>query len=247
MNLTASELWKSILSISATLMVLTGLIIAIRVRQTLARLELKHEQFVSWAKIDGLTGLLNRSGFDALASEAFAETRRLGHPISLLLCDIDAFRVLNERYGPQAGDRALNKLAEVLDEVTGHHSAIIGRQAADEFAILLLGTDPKAAVAIAKTLCEACEARGLVQQDVAAKFTISVGLVTEVLGASELGELFRQTNAALYRAKRAGGNRVASGPGRVQRFSAPTAERFPTPSAKSFMSLQQRLLHDVDT
>ena len=68
------------------------------------------------ARIDGLTGLLNRPGFDAVAAETFAETLRSGQPVSALMCDIDAFRGLNERYGHEAGDRALKNLAEVLDE-----------------------------------------------------------------------------------------------------------------------------------
>jgi diguanylate cyclase (GGDEF)-like protein len=65
--------------------------------------------------IDGLTGLLNRPGFDAFSAEAFEETRRLGQPVSALVCDIDAFRGLNDRYGYNAGDLALRNLAEVLE------------------------------------------------------------------------------------------------------------------------------------
>ena len=110
----------------------------------------------------------------------------------------------------------------------GRRSAVLGRQGGDEFVILLPGIDLKAAVTIAEGLCEACEARALVHQDPAAKFTISVGVGTEASGASELGGLLRQTDAALYRAKRAGGNQVASGPGRfVQRQSAPELRTVP--------------------
>ena len=169
------------------------------------------------------------------------ETRRLGQPVSALLCDIDAFRRLNERYGHEAGDRALKNLAEVLEESIGN-STILGRQGGDEFVIILPGIDLKAADTIAESLCEACEARALVQQDRAAKFTISVGVGTEASGASDLGGLLRQTDATLYRAKRAGGNQVASGPGRcVQRHSAPNIEPFPTRSANLFVQVQQGL------
>jgi diguanylate cyclase (GGDEF)-like protein len=233
MTLSAGELWQIILSISAAPTVLVGWIIAVRIRQTLARIELKHQKLVSSARIDGLTGLLNRPGFDAVAAEAFEETRRSGQPVSALLCDIDAFRRLNERYGHKAGDRALKNLAEVLEESIGCRPAILARQGGDEFVILLPGIDLDEATMIAERLCEACEARALVHQHPAAKFTISVGVGTEALGASELGALLRQTDAALYRAKRAGGNQVASGSGRfVQRHSAPSIERFPTRSAK---------------
>jgi diguanylate cyclase (GGDEF)-like protein len=106
----------------------------------------------------------------------------------------------------------------------------------------LPGTDLKVAVAIAEGLCVACEARALVHQHPAAKFTISIGVGTEASGPSKLGGLLRQTDAALYRAKRAGGNQVASGPGRsVQRHSAPNIERFPTRSTNLFVQFQQGL------
>jgi diguanylate cyclase (GGDEF)-like protein len=234
-TLAAGELLQIIFSISAAA-ILFSWIIASRIRQTLTRMELKHQELVSSARIDGLTGLLNRPGFDAVAAEAFEKTRRWGQPVSALVCDIDAFRGLNERYGYKAGDRALKSFAGVIEESIGRCSAILGRQGGDEFVILLPGIDLNEATMIAKRLCEACEARALVHQHPAAKFTISVGVGTEALSASELGGLLRQTDAALYRAKRAGGNQVASGPGRlVQRYSAPSIERFPTRSAKLFV------------
>jgi diguanylate cyclase (GGDEF)-like protein len=235
-SLSASELWQIILSVSAAPAILIGLIIAAGMRQALTRLKITHEELVSLTMIDGLTGLLNRPGFDAIAVEAFEETRRLGQPVSALVCDIDAFRRLNDRYGYDAGDRALRNLTEVLEEVIGRRSAILGRPGGDEFVILLPGIDLKEAVTISEDVCEACEARALVQQDWAAKFTISVGVGTEASGASDLGGLLRQTDAALYRAKRAGGNQVASGPGRFfRRQSAPDIERVPMRSAKPFV------------
>jgi diguanylate cyclase (GGDEF)-like protein len=234
-SISASELWEFMLPVSAAPSILIGLIIAARMRQAVTGLKITHEELVSLAMIDGLTGLLNRPGFDLVAAEAFEETRRLGQPVSALACDIDAFGGLNDRYGHEAGDRALRNLAEVLEEAIGRRSAILGRQGGGEFVILLPGIDLKEAVTIAQGLCEACEARALVQQDPAAKFIISVGVGTEASGASELGGLLRQADAALYRAKRAGGNQVASGPGRlVRRQSAPDIERVRMRSAKPF-------------
>jgi diguanylate cyclase (GGDEF)-like protein len=208
-TLTAGELWQIILSVSVVPTILLGLITAIRIRQTLARIGITHEELVHLAWTDALTGLLNRTGFDAIAAEAFAETQRSGRPISALVCDIDSFRGLNDRYGYKAGDLALKNLAEEIEESIGHRYAILGRQGADEFVILFPGIDLKEALRIAENLHEVCEARALVQQDPAAKFTISVGVETEASGASELGGLLRQTDAALFRAKRAGGNQVA--------------------------------------
>ena len=245
MTLSVGELWQIILSISAAPTVLVGWIIAVRTRQTLTRMELKHQKLVSSARIDGLTGLLNRPGFDAVAAEAFEETRRSGQPVSALVCDIDAFRVLNERYGHKAGDRALRNLTEVIEKSIGRCAAILGRQGGDEFVILLPSVNLNEATSIAERLCEACEARALVHQHPAAKFTISVGVGTEALGASELGGLLRQTDAALYRAKSAGGNQVASGSTRfVQRHSAPSIERFPTRSAKLLVPVTTLVTQD---
>jgi diguanylate cyclase (GGDEF)-like protein len=238
MTLTVGELWQIILSASAAPAGLIGWIIAIRVRQTLRRIELKHEELVSSARIDGLTGLLNRPGFDAVAAEVFDEARRSGHPVSALLCDIDAFRGLNERYGHRAGDRALINFAGVLEETIGHRSAILGRQGGDEFAILLPGIGLEDATMIADRLCLACEARALVNQHPAAKFTISVGVGTKASRGPELADLLIQTDAALYRAKRAGGNQVASGPERfVQCPSASDMGQFPTRPTKRLAPL----------
>jgi diguanylate cyclase (GGDEF)-like protein len=209
-SLGAGDLWQIILSVSAAPAILIGLIIAIRIRRALTRLKITHEELISLAMIDGLTGLLNRPGFDAIATEVLEETRRLGQPVSALVCDIDAFCGLNDRYGHDAGDRALRSLAEMVEEAIGPRAAILGRQGGDEFVILLPVIDLRDAVTIAEDICEACEARALVQQEPAAKFTISVGVGTEASGPSELGGLLRQTAAALYRAKRAGGNQVVA-------------------------------------
>ena len=189
-SFSASELWQFMLSVSAAPAILIGLIIAARMRQTLTGLKITHEELVSLAMIDGLTGLLNRPGFDAVAAEAFEKTRRLGQPVSALVCDIDAFRRLNDRYGYDAGDRALRNLTEVLEEVIGRRSVILGRRGGDEFVILLPGIDLKEAVSISEDVCEACEARALVQQEPAAKFTISVGVGTGLWAHPSLKDFF---------------------------------------------------------
>ena len=80
-------------------------------------------------------------------------------------------------------ETALSKtLAEVLEESIGRRSAILGRQGGDEFVILLPGIDLNEATMIAERLCEACEARALVHQHPAAKFTISVGVGNGSIG-----------------------------------------------------------------
>lgn len=194
-SLTVGALCPIILPLSAVPAILVGSMIAVRIGQGLTRRKTAHDERISLATIDGLTGLLNRPGFDAVATEVFAETRSSGKPASALVCDIDAFRNLNARYGHEAGDRALRYLAELLEEAIGRRPAILGRQGDDEFVILLPGVDLKEAAAIAEGLRESSEARAFVQQDRAAKFTVSVGVGTEASGASELGRLLRQNGS----------------------------------------------------
>jgi diguanylate cyclase (GGDEF)-like protein len=169
------------------------LVIASRLSRSLEQIRITHEELVNLACIDGLTGLLNRPGFDAVAAEAFVEARRSGRPISALVCDIDSFRGLNDRYGHEAGDLALRNLAQVLEESTGHRTSVLGRQGGDEFVMLLPGIE---AVMIAEGLREVCEARALVGQDPATKFNISVGVEMEASDASERGGLLRRADAA---------------------------------------------------
>ena len=209
---TAAELWRNGLSVSVIPPTLIGLLFAFRMSHSLKQLKVTHEELINLAWIDALTGLLNRQGFDAAAADAFAEACRLGQPISVLICDIDGFRSLNGKYGHGAGDIALRSLAQMLEESIGHRTSVVGRQGGDEFVILLPSVQADEAVMIADGLREACEARALVEQDPAAKFTISVGVGTEAMGASELGAVLRRADATLYRAKRAGGNQVVSAP-----------------------------------
>lgn len=209
---TAAELWANGLAASAIPPTLIGLLIASLMRQSLEELRTTHEELISLAWIDALTGLLNRQGFDYAAAAAFAKVRRLRQPISALMCDIDAFRGLNDKYGCEAGDIALRNVAQMIQESIGHRSAVVARQGGDEFVILLPGVDLEEAATIAEGLCELCEARALAQQDRAGKFTVSVGAGTEASDACELPAVISRADAALYRAKRAGGNQVVPRP-----------------------------------
>ena len=232
-TLTAAELWRTGLSVSTIPPTLICLLITFHTRQSLEELRMTHEELVSLAWLDAPTGLLNRQGFDAAAADAFAEARRLGQPISALMCDIDNFRGLNDKYGREAGDIALRTVAQMLEDSIGHHTAVLGRQGEDEFVMLLPGVEVEEAVRIAEGLREVCEARALVQQDRAAKFTISVGAGTESSAASELRAVVRYADAALYRAKRAGGNQVVVAPTPfVQPRSMPEIEFSNARSAK---------------
>jgi diguanylate cyclase (GGDEF)-like protein len=210
-TVTAAELWQIALPV-APIPPLICLLIAFRMSKPAEDLRQMYEELLDLALKDSLTELLNRRGFDAAAAQVFAEARRLGQPISALMCDVDMLKALNDKYGHEAGDLALRTVAQTIRESIGDRDAVLGRPGGDEFLILLPDVDIEEAAEIAEGLRKACEACELAQQDRAAQFTISAGAGTESAGASDLRALLRRSDAALYRAKRAGGNMIVCAP-----------------------------------
>ncbi len=159
------------------------------------------------AMTDWLTGLLNRRGFFRALREA--EERQPTHVLgsSVIVIDIDQFKVINDRFGHSSGDRALKALAILLHQQTSDRQ-LVARTGGEEFCIVLPGADTRAAMAMAESIREACE-----RIDVSAAdgqpipFTISVGVCDVPTGTSFDEALIRADNA-LYRAKREGRNRV---------------------------------------
>jgi diguanylate cyclase (GGDEF)-like protein len=204
----AADLWRIGLSISTIAPALICPLIAFRMSNLMQDLRETHDELANLARKDTLTGLLNRRGFDAAAAEAFAEARSLGRPISALMCDIDAFKALNDQYGHEFGDIALMNVTRMIQLSIRNRAAVLGRQGGDEFAALLPGVDIEGASTIAEGIRVACEARALGLQDRGDPLTISIGVATESPGEAQLRTLLRHADAALYRAKKAGGNLV---------------------------------------
>ena len=106
------------------------------------------------AALDDLTGLLNRRGWrDAVRGE-LARSRREGHPVSMLLLDLDAFKQVNDTMGHEEGDRVLTETAQ---RMRAHLRAVdvMARVGGDEFVVLIYGADPDDALAAVTRLCEA--------------------------------------------------------------------------------------------
>jgi diguanylate cyclase (GGDEF)-like protein len=93
------------------------------------------------AIVDGLTGLVNRRGFEALAQNGLDDCRRMRRPASLLFFDLDGFKAINDTFGHAEGDLALRNFASALKQ-TFRSTDIIGRLGGDEFAVLLLDSSP---------------------------------------------------------------------------------------------------------
>ncbi len=156
------------------------------------------------ALMDALTDLPNRRAFDARLAEEVARSRRHRTPLSLAVIDVDAFKALNDTRGHPAGDLALTRLADAMRRAVRQED-VATRLAGDEFAVILPGADLAAATAVLDRIRHAVAAEpALVKMGV----TFSAGLAERgVRGTGS--DLYRRADAALYRAKAAGGNRGA--------------------------------------
>ncbi len=153
---------------------------------------------------DYLTGLTNRRSFDGYAQHLAATAQRYGQTLSLLICDIDHFKAVNDRYGHEVGDAVLKEVAQVLR--TGVREAdIVARWGGEEFAVLM----PETAAADATTLVERLRQSVLARQP--AGLTVSASFGVAQLGAEDdLASLLARADERLYAAKTAGRNRVVA-------------------------------------
>jgi len=165
------------------------------------------------AMTDSLTGVANRKHFDLALRRALAHATRAGEPVSLLLGDIDHFKDFNDSYGHQVGDRVLRTVAQIfLRCVKGRD--LVARYGGEEFVVILPQTDLTGATTVAEQI-RRFTAASRVRLKASGR---SLGVITLSLGCAQFdpGEsptrLIRRADEALYAAKRAGRNRVASVP-----------------------------------
>jgi len=170
------------------------------------------------ASRDELTGLLNRGSLDDRFALEHARSLRERTPISLLVLDIDEFKALNDTLGHPTGDKVLRQVAAALQHWTRAIDSA-ARLGGDEFAVLLAGSGAAEAVRVAEDLRSAI-ARSPAIRDV--RVTVSIGVSSSDL-AMEFGELWQAADAAMYEAKRDGGDGV--------RFREPGAQDSPVPDA----------------
>ncbi len=162
------------------------------------------------ATLDPLTGLSNRRPFvDTLAREtAFA--RRAGTPLSLIMVDLDRFKVLNDTYGHNAGDAALCNTADRLASLV-RQSDSVARFGGEEFAIVLPGTRLDQATRIAQQICDALRCDELVYEGVPISVTASFGVAElHECGLTDSESLISHADAAMYAAKRNGRDSVVA-------------------------------------
>jgi diguanylate cyclase (GGDEF)-like protein len=160
------------------------------------------------ARIDPLTGLLNRRSMDIALEEHFERARSLRQPTSLLMCDLDRFKRLNDEYGHAAGDRVLKRTAERIAAAV-RESDLVFRYGGEEIAVLLEDCAPETALRIAEKIRESVKAPGRRAADqTLPTVTISVGAATSTGAQTPPGKLLAAADNCLYQAKEGGRDRV---------------------------------------
>jgi diguanylate cyclase (GGDEF)-like protein len=164
-------------------------------------------RFEELALTDPLTGLPNRRFFFERGEwlSRHAADNRL--PAAVLMMDLDHFSKINQRFGHHGGDRALAAFAVALRAELRAHD-LVGRYGGEEFCALLCGADDQEAVRIAERLRSAVAALSIDVEGQALRFTVSIGVAP--LAGTDLPAAMHRADAALYRAKGRGRNRVCS-------------------------------------
>ena len=173
------------------------------------------------ARTDALTGLANRRSIDERGRIELKMARRTRTPVSVLLCDLDHFKSINDRYGHEVGDAALVGTAEVLRNALRESDAL-GRWGGEEFIAVLPATAERGAVEVAERMRQSIAAKRFPGLESGA--TISVGVASSGDFTDPLLEwdlLLKEADQRLYRAKRDGRNRVMA-QGTDERLSPPT-------------------------
>jgi diguanylate cyclase (GGDEF)-like protein len=158
-----------------------------------------------------LTGLHNRGWLTDELEKTHANAARYHHRYAVIMFDLDGFKAINDRYGHAAGDRALATVAVIAKEETRRGDAI-GRWGGDEFLAILHESDSASAVAAAERIRARIESVDMKTADAAVTLRAGFGVAAYPSAAPSVDDLLRAADAALYVAKRGGGNRVAAAP-----------------------------------
>jgi two-component system cell cycle response regulator len=176
------------------------------------QIEAKNRLLEELALTDALTGLANRRAIDEWAARQLSGAARHGFPFWVVMIDLDHFKSVNDTYGHDAGDTVLKGFAEILKTNT-RQSNIAGRVGGEEFLQVLTHVDERSVKIVVERVREQFEAEKFFFAGATRFFTASFGAAGFCgKSAPELSELIGRADAALYRAKRLGRNRIELDP-----------------------------------
>ncbi len=197
----------STLVLSHCFMLLFGALLIVGFGNKIVRLT---ETLKKQSNIDGLTRIANRGYFDQILHREWLCSRRKKTTLSLILCDIDHFKLYNDTYGHQAGDSCLKQVAQALNTSTNRPADLVARYGGEEFVVILPETSAKGAGDVAERMRTAVENLQVAHStsETAECVTISLGVATTTSSVATEKELIKQADKALYASKRNGRNRI---------------------------------------
>jgi len=156
------------------------------------------------AMVDSLTKLPNRGAYDAYIEKEFQRFKRYGGDLSLIVCDVDKFKSINDNYGHQAGDKVLQLISRQVKKGT-RQSDLLARYGGEEFVVILPGTASEAALQVAEKIRQEVANSPFHFKGVRVQITISCGVASFSEGMTHQ-QVFEKADKALYHAKENGRN-----------------------------------------
>jgi len=157
---------------------------------------------------DALTSLYTKGYFAQRLREEFKRCTRQVIPLSMLMLDIDLFKNYNDQFGHTAGDIVLREISRIIRESLNNFNAIISRFGGEEFCACITGMDKNSACSFADSLRGAIEKEKIILRRVESHVTVSIGVASFPVDATDEDELIQHSDKALYKAKQKGRNRV---------------------------------------
>jgi diguanylate cyclase (GGDEF)-like protein len=164
------------------------------------------------ATTDSLSGLNNRAQFMSLARREFDWAKRNNEELSLLIMDLDNFKVINDTFGHAAGDEMIREIGNII-LTSFRKTDIAGRIGGEEFAVVLKNASLKEAKKAAEKFRETVAKRKVIYDEKEISFTVSIGVAAirdNTRDINDIEDIFKKADDALYKAKAKGRNCVAT-------------------------------------
>lgn len=160
------------------------------------------------SQVDGLTNLFNRNHWQKCIETEFKRYARHRQTSTLVMLDIDKFKIVNDKYGHTVGDDVIKHLAQVISEQV-RETDITGRYGGEEFVIFLSGTKADDAMTFTERLRKTVESSVFIYNDIEIKYTISIGVAELLPAYDSVSQWLENVDKALYESKNNGRNRVS--------------------------------------